>query len=280
MSDGPAAAGLFSRDVGQGPAVVLLHGAGGDHTVWNEVVPRLSKRYRVVAPDLRGHGRTPAPPGSTFSVEELSGDVLGLLAGKSIDSAHWVGLSAGALLALRLTLDRPERARSLTMISGAAYVDAHTRAVAERWAEIYVKEGGDAFALRLLKDLYYPDWVEAHLEVADALRREVKKRDYRGAAAWSRGMAKFDEKGRIASIKVPTLIVQAMDDQVVDASHARILRQSILHAQLKILANTGHLVPVERPEETAAAIEALVDAAEAARDASANPGSGAARGSY
>jgi pimeloyl-ACP methyl ester carboxylesterase len=280
MPDAARPAKLWSRDVGEGPAVVLMHGAGGNHAVWNEIVPRLSPRYRVVAPDLRGHGRTAAPPGSTFTVEELMGDLLGLLEEKSIGAAHWVGLSAGALLALRLTLDRPEKARSLTMISGAAYVDAHTRAVSERWAEIYAKEGGDAFALRLLKDLYYPDWVEAHLDVADELRREVTKRDFQPAVAWSRGMAKFDEKSRIASVRVPTLIVQAMDDQVVDASHARILRQSILHAQLRILANTGHLVPVERPEETASAIAALVDAAEAGTRPAPDSADGTVRGSF
>ncbi len=253
---------LHTRDEGSGAPVVLLHGAGSDHTVWNTVVPLLAKEFRVLAPDLRGHGRSASPKESTFSFAELTGDVLQLLDTKSIDSAHWVGLSAGALLALRLTLDDAPRTRSLTMISGAAYVDAHTRAVADRWSEIYAKEGGDAFALRLLKDLYYPDWVEAHLEVADALRDEVTRRDFGPAVKWGRALGKFDEKNRIATIRVPTLILQAMDDQVVDASHGRILRQSILHARIRILANTGHLIPVERPNETAEAIAELVRAAE------------------
>ncbi|HTT14475.1 MAG TPA: alpha/beta fold hydrolase [Thermoplasmata archaeon] len=271
MAEGAAPIELWAREEGRGPPVVLLHGAAGSHTVWNGVVGRLAKKYRVLAPDLRGHGKSPAPAGSTYSFEEMMADVLHFADGRSIDSAHWVGLSGGALLALRIALDAPERTRSLTMISGAAYVDAHTRSIAERWSDLYAKEGGDAFALRLLKDLYYPDWVEAHLEVADELRREVKRRDFGPAVAWGRAMAKFDEKNRIASVRAPTLIVQAMDDQVVDASHGRILRQSILHAQMRILANTGHLVPVERPAETIEAIEALVDGAEAARASGAPP---------
>lgn len=75
-------------------------------------------------------------------------------------------------------------------------------------------------------------------------------------------MAKFDEKSRVAGLKVPTLIVQAMDDQVVDASHGRILRQSIPGAQIRILAETGHMVPLERPKETVEAIGGFVRAAE------------------
>jgi 3-oxoadipate enol-lactonase len=263
MAEPDAPIDLWARDSGTGVPIVLLHGAGSSHTIWNPVAERLARGHRVLVPDLRGHGRSPAPEGSTFSVESMMGDVLRLLDAKQVDAAHWVGLSAGSFLALRLTLDAPERTRSLTMISGAAYLDAHTRAIQERWAEVYAKEGGDAFALRLLKDLYYPDWVEAHLEVADELRADVRKRDYGPAVAWGRALRTFDEKNRIASIRAPTLIVQAMDDQVVDASHGRILRQSILHAQIRILANTGHLVPVERPEETADAIEALVDGAAA-----------------
>ncbi|HTT73438.1 MAG TPA: alpha/beta hydrolase [Thermoplasmata archaeon] len=262
MAEPAAPIELHVREAGTGPPVVLLHGAGGSHTVWNAVFPRLANEFRVLAPDLRGHGRSPDPPGSTYSFEELAADVLHLLDERDLPAAHWVGLSGGALLALKLTLDATPRTRSLTMISGSAYVDAHTRAVAERWAEVFAKEGGDAFALRLLKDLYYPDWVEAHLDVADDLRREVRHRDFGPAVKWSRAMAPFDEKNRIAAIRVPTLIIQAMDDQVVDASHGRILRQSILHAQIRILANTGHLVPVERPDETAEAIERLVRATE------------------
>ncbi len=255
---------LWTRDEGSGETIVLLHGIGGNHTVWNSVLPGLAKEFRVLAPDLRGHGRTPAPAGSCYSFQELTGDVLRLLDQRSVPEANWVGLSGGALLALRLTLDRPERARSLVMMSGAAYTDAHTRSVAERWAEVYGKEGPGPFALRLLKDLYYPDWVEDHLDFADELREQVKHQDFGPAVRWARAMAAFDERKRIASVRCPTLIVQAMDDAVVDASHGRILRQSISGAQIRIFAQTGHVIPVERPAET---VEAIVSFLRSVRSA-------------
>lgn len=262
VEESAPAVDLNARDEGNGPVVLLLHGVGGNHTVWNAVIPRLSTDFRVLAPDLRGHGRTPAPAGSHFTFLELEGDVLRLLDQKAVRSAHLVGLSGGALLALRLALDAPERARSLTLVSGSAYTDPHTRAVAERWEETYTKEGPDPFALRLLKDLYYPDWIEAHLDVADQLREQVKHLDLGPAVKWSHAMGRYDERKRIATVRPPTLIVQGMDDAVVDASHGRILRQSIPGAQIRILAETGHMVPVERPEETAQAIETFVRSVE------------------
>ncbi len=249
---------------------MLLHGVGLSHAIWNHVVPGLAAEFRVLAPDLRGHGASPCPKGSHFTFSELGGDVLALLDALAVDSAYFVGLSGGALLAIRLTLDHAERVRGLVTISGAAYTDTHTRSIAQRWIDTYDQEGPDAFGLRVLKDLYYPDWIEAHLDFADQVREHVKRQDFGPANRWNAAMSTFDEKGRVAGIKVPTLIIQAMDDQVVDASHGRILRQSIPGAQIRILAETGHMVPLERPKETVEAIATFVRAAEAARGGAAS----------
>lgn len=263
---------LSVRDEGEGPTVVLLHGIGADRTVWNAVIPALAHGERVLAPDLRGHGRTPAPPGARFTLEEHVTDLLGMLDQRNLPAVHWVGLSGGALLALRLGLDVPDRCRSLTLVGGAVYTDAHTRSIAERWAETYSQEGADALAIRLLKDLYYPDWIEGHMEFADRLREEVPKRDYRPAALWAQSVATFDERSRVASLRPPALIIQAMDDQVVDASHGRILRQSIPGSRIRIFAHTGHMIPIERPVETAEAIRTFVAEVEEGRSPSSAAG--------
>lgn len=261
---------LKCRIEGSGSPIVLLHGVGGNHTVWNDLIPGLAKEFLVLAPDLRGHGRTSAPRDSRFTFAELMGDVFRLMDDQGISSAHLVGLSGGALLALRMTLDRPERVRSLTMVSGSAYTDSHTKAVAERWSETYAKEGPDRFALRILKDLYYPDWIEANLDFADAVREQVKHQDFSPAVGWAKSIATFDERNRIATIARPTLIVQAMDDAVVDASHGRILRQSIPGAKIRILAETGHMVPVERPQELLEAVAGFVRSVDSSATATAS----------
>lgn len=260
-SNGPRE--MNCREEGRGPAIVLLHGIGGSHTIWNSVVPLLASEFRVLAPDLRGHGRSPAPADTPVGFSDMVGDLERLLDDRGILAAHVVGLSAGALLALRFALDRPTRVLSLTLIGGAVYTDTHTRAVVDRWAEVYAEDGSEGLALRLLKDLYYPDWIEAHLEVADQLREELARSEVRAPVLWSQEAMRFDERPRIAALLAPTLIVQGMDDHVVDAAHARILRQSIDQAQLRILAQTGHLVPVERPAETAEAIGSFVRKVEA-----------------
>lgn len=260
-SEGPAE--LVVRREGQGPPVVLLHGLIGDHTTWNALIPELAKDHLVLAPDLRGHGRSPLPAGSTMGFPELARDIVGLLDREKIDRAHLVGLSAGGFLALTVALTQPNRVRSLTLVSSAGHCDAHTRSIGQRWVETYREEGFDAFALRLLKDLYYPDWIEAHLDVADRLRDALRERDLTGSLLWGESIRTFDLRGRLSGIHAPTLAVQGMDDRVVDPSHARLLRQTITGTEVRLLAQTGHMVPVERPEETLEAIRGWVARAEA-----------------
>ncbi|HUI38295.1 MAG TPA: alpha/beta fold hydrolase [Thermoplasmata archaeon] len=263
---------LYARDEGTGVPVVLLHGLGGDHTVWNGLIPGLAREFRVLAPDLRGHGRTVAPPGSTFTFDELAGDLWAFLDGKGLPAVHLVGLSAGGFLALQAAIDRPDRLRSLTVVAAGAHCDRHTRAIGERWAETFRDSGFDAYVLRLLKDLYYPDWVEAHMDYVDRLRSGLKESDGRNTVRWGLSVRDFDVRGRVARIRLPTLVVHGMDDAVVDVSHARILRQSIPGAEMRLLAQTGHLVPIERPEELLAGLTDWIRRVEARGPASAAPG--------
>jgi pimeloyl-ACP methyl ester carboxylesterase len=132
---------------------------------------------------------------------------------------------------------------------------------------VYRDEGFDAYALRLLKDLYYPDWIEAHLEVADRLRQEVKDQDLRGAIQWGVNVRTFDVRGELGRLRLPALVLQGMDDRVMDSAHARYLRQSIPGAQLKLYPRTGHFVPLERPAEVAEAIAEFAAGVEARRTA-------------
>jgi pimeloyl-ACP methyl ester carboxylesterase len=249
---------LHSRDEGSGPAVLLLHGLGADHSVWNHQVGPLAKEFRVLAPDLRGHGRSALPEGSTLSFSEVIADLTKLLDDRGISAAHLVGLSAGAFVALSWALRTPARTRSLVLSAGATHCDAHTRAVGKSWAEIYREEGYDAYILRLVKDLYAPEWIEAHMDDVDRLRADFRQKDYRGPFLFGGTIASYDLRGRLSGMRVPTLVLQGMDDHVVDASHARLLRQTIGGTQVRLFALTGHMVPVERPEETTQAIREWV----------------------
>lgn len=258
----PAPIALHRADVGKGPTVLLLHGLGADHTVWDGVVPLLAPDFRVLAPDLRGFGLSTAPPGSTFSFPEIESDLTAMLREAGVDRAHVVGLSAGGFVGLRWALFAPTTLQSLTVINGAPHCDNHTKAVIDRWAETYRSDGLDGYALRLVKDLFYPDWVDAHLEIVDRTKEATARGDVASLLAWAAAVRSFDLRGRLMKVKTPTRILQSMDDSVVDGSHGRLLRVSVPGADLKLFPQSGHLLPIEKPGPTAEAIRDMVAAVE------------------
>lgn len=241
---------LFVREAGSGDAVLLLHGLGGDHTIWDYQIPVLSRSYRVLAPDLRGHGRSPVPENARYTFEEFQGDLQKLLDDRQAVPAHVVGLSGGGLLSIRFALDHPSHVRTLALFAAMGHMDNHTRAVGQNWTDTLRDDGPEAYSRRLAMDLFAPDWAEAHLDLAERIAKSQEARNLRGATQWALAMRDFDVRPRLARISVPTLIVQGMEDNVVDPSHARLLRQAIRQSEVRLLPNTGHLIPVEHPDET------------------------------
>jgi 3-oxoadipate enol-lactonase len=224
--------------------------------VWDYQIPPLAKSFRVLAPDLRGHGQSPVPDDARYTFAEFEGDVRMLLDSRKSGPVHLVGLSGGGLLALRLVLDDPARFRSLAVFGAMGHMDNHTRAVGQNWADVLRDEGPAAYARRLAMDLFAPDWLEAHMDLAERVARSQEERNLKGVVQWALAMKDFDLRSRLGKIRTPTLILHGLDDNVVDPSHARQLRQAIPGSEVRLFPNTGHLIPIERPEETA---QILVD---------------------
>jgi len=102
---------------GEGPAVTLLHGYTGSHQDWARQIPLLSKKYRVVTLDWRGHGKSEAPSAaSDYSFELLIQDVYSLLRHLGIDKSCIVGHSMGGFIALELALRYPDEVSALVLV--------------------------------------------------------------------------------------------------------------------------------------------------------------------
>src|SRR5690242_11424198 len=99
-------------DRGSGPAAVFLHGLASSLETWADQAARIEDRYRTIRVDLRGHGQSSTPDGP-WTIADLARDVADLLAYLGIERAHFVGHSAGGVVAVRLTLDRPDLIASL-----------------------------------------------------------------------------------------------------------------------------------------------------------------------
>ncbi len=262
----PRSAGGVAYHVGgAGEPVLLVHGLAGNAENWCELVPALVVRHRVLAVDLPGHARSaPLPAGAT--VDDFAAAAASVLEAEGVGRALIAGHSFGGLVALALARRRPELVRGLLLVSPAgistasrlveAVVVASTtirpaRAVARfrhRWADRawyrralfrpWFVADADALGARATHGL-----LAAHEQHTDTLRA-------------GRAMVAGDPRRDLAAVTCPVLVLWGSRDAQLpldDAfEYARRLR-----ARLRIVADCGHLVIVERPGAVLDALAAV-----------------------
>lgn len=241
-------------DVGTGrpqaPAVLLLHAGVADRRMWAPVIEHLAHHFRVIAPDLRGFGETPLPPGEYTDAD----DVAGLLDHLGVDEAAVVGASFGGRVALELTERHPARVRQLVLLNpGLRGVDPTEDAIAFDDAETALLQAGDIEgAVRLNVRTWLGD--SAGLSTREALaamqRRafDVQLAADRAAAADGEGPRPLRVEPDLAQVAVPTLVVSGAKDLEHSRKVAAHVASSVAGAELVELAWAGHLPSMERPD--------------------------------
>jgi pimeloyl-ACP methyl ester carboxylesterase len=249
---------------GKGEPVVLVHGLAGGSANWCEVVPELVDRRRVIAVDLPGHAGSDAlPRGAT--VDDFAASVARVLAAEDVGSTLVAGHSFGGLVALRLAQLRPELVRGLLLVSPAGISTARRVVEALVLATTTVKPGRTAsrFRHRWADRAWYRRALLRPWFVADAdalgpraahglLEGHVRHANTRTAG---RAMVAGDPRQSL-DVRCPTIVLWGARDAQLpldDAfEYARRLR-----APLRIVADCGHLVIVERPHAVVDALDAL-----------------------
>jgi len=125
---------LFYRDSGSGPPLLLLHGFTGSGDDWRHAFPMPLAGYRLIAPDLRGHGRSTNPSGS-FTFREVAQDIFALLDQLGVDRVKAIGMSAGANTLLHMATQQPARVEAMVHVSGTPRLPNQARAIMRTMTE-------------------------------------------------------------------------------------------------------------------------------------------------
>jgi pimeloyl-ACP methyl ester carboxylesterase len=246
---------LSYTDVGRGRTAVLLlvHGFPLDRTIWEPQIGELSKRRRVVAPDVRGHGKSPAPEGA-YAMEDLARELLDLMARLGVERFAAAGHSMGGYILFAMHRLAPARLERLGLIATRAGADAdEARRARLANADRALKEGTGFLAETMSARALRPDPDPA---VARRVREIVLRTPPAGVAGALRGMAaRPDSTPQLASIRVPTLVLAGAQDQLVPPAESRAMAAAIPGARLVEVEGSGHLPTLERPAETLRALE-------------------------
>jgi pimeloyl-ACP methyl ester carboxylesterase len=238
---------LAYDDAGRGECVVLVHGHPFDRTLWEPQLAALQRRFRVLAPDLRGFGRSPVTPGRVL-MREYAADIEELLTALGVTRAAVVGLSMGGLVAMEMAAAAPERYWALGLVATTAQPPSaqDLRARDER-AEVTEREGMGALIDYMHTGLYGPACPPAVRARVDAMMAAASPA---GAAAALRGRARRpDYRPLLAALDLPALVVAGTADRWSDAAVTAEIVASLKRPELVAIDGAGHLPNLEAAAE-------------------------------
>ncbi len=237
--------------------VVLIGSLGSDRSMWDPQVGALSASVHVLTVDLRGHGRSPVPPGP-YSVADLAGDVLALLESLALERVHVVGLSLGGAVAQWIAIHRPERVRTLTLLCTSAKFG-----VAAQWidrAATVRASGTAALADAVLARWFTPELAARDTDLVARCRRMIAETSDEGYAACCEALSEWDSRADLARIAAPTLVIAGRQDPSTTPDDLRFIADGVAGSTFLTLDPAAHLANVEQAGRVTAAIAAHVGA--------------------
>lgn len=234
----------------EAPPVILLHGFTSTNRMWGGQVPALAAEYRVIAPDLRGHGKTTAPEEtSDYGIERYAEDLRALMDHLELEAAAVVGCSFGGMIALQFGVTYPERVAALVVSDASPAYDRpdyddrfRKREAGMRETEEFVRtHGAAAMGKRAAASIE-----DAFLKRATLDRYARMSSDGFLGAAYTR-RTRPDVTGLLAAkLTMPVLLVDGEDDPVFCALD--VMAKELPGARVVSVRGAGHGVPSLKPE--------------------------------
>jgi len=252
----PQAAGMYyfssAEDDWSRPAVILLHGAGGNHLHWPPEIRRMAEQ-RVYAPDLPGHGKSEGI--GRQSIADYAACVLAFMDELKLRKAVFAGHSMGGAIALHMALHHPSRTLGIVLINAAP-----SMRLPPGLLENTLASATFPLAIKAVSDLAFSPQADARLKEnavqrMSEIRSSVLYGDFLACNA-------FDVLARLGRIKAPTLIISGSDDKMVAPHYAQTMRQKIKNSLLHIVDGAGHMLMLENPMAIASVLRLFLTSIE------------------
>jgi len=248
------------REAGAGETLLLIHGMAGSSATWRAVIPRLSKKYRVVAPDLLGHGESAKPRGD-YSLGVFAVWLRDLLGELSIGRATVIGQSLGGGVAMQFTYQHRDYCERLVLISSGGLgpdLSWTLRILSAPGVEVVLpvvapepvlNVGNKLGSWLTSAGIHSPRAVEmwsAYSSLSDRQTRQAFLRTLRSVVDY-RGQAVSAVNRLHLSSGLPTLLIWGDRDRIIPVAHGYAAHDALPGSRLEVLAGVGHFPQVESP---------------------------------
>jgi pimeloyl-ACP methyl ester carboxylesterase len=245
------------------PVIVMLHGYSSERDIWIRFAKKFTDDYRVIIPDLAGHGDTPFKEGADYSAPAQAERVAALLDALDIDEAHLIGNSMGGFIAATFGHRYPERTLSLALVDAAGVTSPHpsemdTQIEAGHNPFLLTERDqfDDFYAMTMAKPPFLPGFVKTAKAQDYVDRREELAEIFTGFHH------RFLLDENLAEITAPTLVMWGEKDQLVDPSTAAVWAEGLPNARLVTYADLGHMPMIEDPDRSAGDYREFLDEVE------------------
>ena len=253
-------ADIFFEVLGSGPPVVLLHPFPANRDLWKPSAQALVSHYRVILPDLRGHGDSGIGQGPA-SMEKHAADIARVLDREEVRRAVFVGVSIGGYVLFEFWRRYRARVEALVLCNTKAQADNPEARTGRLQAAADVMERGtEPFFESMVPKLIGKTTRSTRPDLVEGALRMMRKMSAEDVALVQRGMGdRQDSVETLKTINVSTLIVTGDEDILTGVSEAELMRRNIQGSQMKVIAKAGHYSPWEQPEEVGKLVRQFVD---------------------
>lgn len=235
---------------GDGPPVVLVHGIGASRHSWDWLVGHLRAKFRCIAYDLRGHGRSPAPP-PPYDLADLVADLEALRAELGLDRVHVIGHSLGGMIAPAYARQYPDRVISVGLLSTAAGRSAEDSAKV-KGVVAAMEEKGIKPVLQTLTDRWFtPQFAAARPDVIEARMKQVLGTDPAVFLSVFRLYAATEMAPWLPEVRAPALVLTGEHDGGSPPRLGRFIADALPDAELVVLPGLRHAILLEAADRVA-----------------------------
>jgi 3-oxoadipate enol-lactonase len=253
-------ADIFYEALGSGPPVVLLHPFPANHNLWKPAAQALTTRYRVILPDLRGHGESGVGEGPA-TMEKHAADIARVLDHEEVRRTAFVGVSIGGYVLFEFWRKYRERVDALVLCNTKAQADTpEARAVRLQATTFVLDRGTELFFGSMIPKLMGKTTRDTRPDLVEGALRMMRAMSPEDVAIVQRGMAeRQDSVETLKTIDVPTMLVTGDEDILTGVAEAELMRQNISGSEIKLIAKAGHYSPWEQPEEVGKLLRQFLD---------------------
>ena len=236
---------LHYEEYGHGAPLLLVHGLGSSTLDWEQQIPQLAAHYRVIVPDVRGHGRSDKPR-ERYRIAGCSADLVALSEHLNLGPAHLVGLSMGGMIGFQLAVDQPALLKSLCIVNSAPQVKLRSAddywQWFKRWSLMHVLSLGTIGKALGAKLFPKPDQAGLRQKMAE----RWAKNDKRAYLASFNAIVGWGVEERLSRVTCPTLVISADRDYTPVALKAAYVKL-LPDARLVVIDDSRHATPLDQP---------------------------------